>query len=812
VDRSRLRVAISSVVTPETARPMRRPLTRHQIWFVLALLLVIGGMASALAGANSVARSDDQKARQSFDRSSADVTDSLRSALQHEADLVINAGGYLVAEPNSSEAQFLGWVGSVQLWQRYPEVEGLGALVIVPAAQLPAFAARVAADPAAGLSGSASFSVIPPGPREFYCFATVGQSRNPVASTPAGTDYCAGVGAAPLLSARDSGQGSYVPFVVGKQTRLAIQTPIYNGGSVPATLAQRRATFAGWVGTQVDPSVLLIQALSGFPKMWVSMSYHSSAGGAAVAVFASAPSAAGPTSTTTDFGNGWTVTTAGVVPARDIFTDDSAWRVLLGGFAVSLLAGALMFVLATGRERARRLVEQRTGELRHQSLHDALTGLPNRSLVIDRVDQLLARGRRHGTVAAALFIDIDDFKNVNDTLGHQIGDGLLIAVADRLASTLRDADTIARMGGDEFVVLVDGTFLGEGPELVADRLLDVMREPFDVAGAPSPLIVSISIGIATGDRSSGGELLRDADVALYQAKAAGKDRYEVFRADIQTTISRRLDLGFDLRSALSGNQYRLVYQPIYNLNDLSLVGVEALLRWDHPLEGLIQPDEFIPILEQTGQISDVGRWVLQAACAQMAKWHERGDTLDVSVNVSGRQLDNDSLVDDVRAALSSSGLPAESLIIEVTETALMRNVEATATRLQALKILGVRIAVDDFGTGFSSLAYLRQFPVDCLKIDRMFTNAITSSPESKALVSTLVQLGKDLGLSVLAEGVETTEEMDLLRNARVDQAQGFLLARPLDATAFEVQLLSPTRRSGKGLGSLTVPAGSDATS
>jgi EAL domain-containing protein (putative c-di-GMP-specific phosphodiesterase class I) len=267
----------------------------------------------------------------------------------------------------------------------------------------------------------------------------------------------------------------------------------------------------------------------------------------------------------------------------------------------------------------------------------------------------------------------------------------------------------------------------------------------------------------------------------------------VFDPQMQTRIGRRTDLEFDLRSALARNEYRLVYQPIYNLDDLAVVGVEALLRWDHPTRGLISPDEFIPILEQTGQIRDVGRWVLQQACRQMATWHAKGDTLDVSVNVSGRQLDHDGVIDDVRDALQTSGLPASSLIIEVTETALMHNVDATARRLHSIKQLGVRIAVDDFGTGYSSLAYLRQFPVDCLKIDRMFTSAITTSPESKALIGTLVQLGRDLGLSTLAEGVETTDEMDLLRDANVNQAQGFLMARPLDPEALETQLLAPIR-------------------
>jgi diguanylate cyclase (GGDEF)-like protein len=459
---------------------------------------------------------------------------------------------------------------------------------------------------------------------------------------------------------------------------------------------------------------------------------------------------------------------------------------------LSVLLGLLIFILGTGRERARKLVDQRTGQLRHLALHDSLTGLPNRALVTDRIEQLLARNRRNATTGSALFLDLDDFKNVNDTLGHQAGDRLLIAVTTRLASTLRDADTIGRMGGDEFVVLLDGGDEQAGPQLVAERMLDVMRQPFEVNGASMPLMVNVSIGIASGDRASAGELLRDADVALYQAKATGKNRYETFDPTMQTTISRRTDLEFELRSALSANQYRLMYQPIYNLDDLTVIGVEALLRWDHP-SGIVAPDEFIPILEQTGQIREVGRWVLRDACTQMATWHTRGDTLDVSVNVSGRQLEHDSIITDISDALDTSGLPASSLIIEITETALMRDADATAQRLQAIKQLGVRIAIDDFGTGYSSLAYLRQFPVDCLKIDRAFTNAVTASPESKALVRTLVQLGKDLGLTTLAEGIETTTEMDLLRGANVDQAQGFLMARPLDPQTLETQLLVPTR-------------------
>jgi diguanylate cyclase (GGDEF)-like protein len=476
--------------------------------------------------------------------------------------------------------------------------------------------------------------------------------------------------------------------------------------------------------------------------------------------------------------------------------DPSALALAIAGVVLSLVVGILVFILGTGRSLALRLVAERTGELRFQALHDPLTGLPNRTLVMDRIEQLLARSRRSRTDGALLYVDLDEFKNVNDTLGHAAGDQLLVMAATRLRDALRDVDTVGRMGGDEFVVLIDGSDLEAAPEIVAKRLLDAMRQPFQLGETATPLIMSTSIGIAAGDRANAGALLRDADVALYQAKADGKNRYHTFNLALQAETSNRIALEFDLRAALNDGQFRLAYQPIYKLDDLTLVGVEALIRWQHPSQGLIWPDEFIPILERTGQIREVGCWVLREACVQMAAWHARGDTLAVSVNVSGVQLDGDTIVDDVRDALAFSGLDAASLTLEMTETALMRDANETARRLSAIKSLGVRIAVDDFGTGYSSLGYLQQLPVDCLKIDRTFTNAITSSSESKALVATVVQMASDLGLTTLAEGVETPEQLDELRSQHVQEVQGFLLARPLNAHTLEDQILAPSRPRG----------------
>jgi diguanylate cyclase (GGDEF)-like protein len=410
---------------------------------------------------------------------------------------------------------------------------------------------------------------------------------------------------------------------------------------------------------------------------------------------------------------------------------------------------------------------------------------------------MLARARRTNVATAALFIDLDGFKGVNDTLGHAVGDQLLRAVTARLALTMRESDSVGRLGGDEFIVLVDGATMDAGPELVAERLLAVLRAPFELEGSSNgPLTLTASIGIAVGLRPSATELLRDADIALYEAKTAGKDRFVVFRPEMHTVVQDRLLLEMDLRDALTSGQYFLAYQPIFNLRSGETTGVEALLRWRHPDRGVVQPDDFIPVLEESGMIVDVGRWVLQEACRQGAYWHARGHRLDVSVNVSARQLETDRLIEDVSGALQASGFDARSLIVEITETAIMRNVATVVTRLVALKDTGVRIAIDDFGTGYSSLAYLQQFPVDTLKIDRSFISTMADSPESGALIRTLVQLGKTLGLETLAEGIEESAQYSQLERDNCDSGQGYLYARPLDADAVEAFLTARSATNG----------------
>ncbi len=436
-------------------------------------------------------------------------------------------------------------------------------------------------------------------------------------------------------------------------------------------------------------------------------------------------------------------------------------------------------------ERERRRTDEqlasREEELAFMATHDPLTDLPNRTLIVDRIEQMLARSARNQTSVAALFVDLDNFKSINDTLGHQVGDELLQAVAARLHGVVREVDALGRLGGDEFVVLVGDLAADASPSLVAERLLDALKQPFKLgAEGETTVTIGASIGIATGEGASAGSLLRDADIAMYRAKWDGRNRYAMYETGMQDVVQERMELEMDLRAALERQEFFLAYQPTLDLADMRPTGVEALIRWQHPERGVVQPGSFIPLLEETGLITEVGRWVLSESCRQGAAWIAAGHEISMAVNVSGRQLDSDQLIDDIRDALEGSGMAPDRLTIEITETTLMRDVEQTARRLEAIKDLGVRIAIDDFGTGYSSLAHLQRFPVDALKIDRSFVSGLSRNKEGETLIQTLVQLGKALSIKTFAEGIEQQHELALLREQDCDNGQGFLFARPLD--------------------------------
>jgi diguanylate cyclase (GGDEF)-like protein len=433
------------------------------------------------------------------------------------------------------------------------------------------------------------------------------------------------------------------------------------------------------------------------------------------------------------------------------------------------------------RLRTEEELAHRQEELAFMATHDQLTGLPNRTLILDRTEQMLGRARRNQTAVAALFINLDGFTSINDTLGHGAGNDLLRAIAARLDGLVRDTDALGRLGGDEFIVLAEEASLDGGAELIAARLHEALGAPFKLAAPVSTdLTMTASIGIATGERKLAEELLRDAEIAMHRAKWEGRNRSVVFESGMQDIVQRHMELEMDLRGAVDQGEFFLVYQPTFDLRGMVPTGLESLIRWRSPIRGVVQPNDFIPLLEETGLIVQVGRWVLEQACRQAAAWRAAGHPISVAVNVSARQLDTDDFIAHVTGALAASHLEAPALTLEITETALMRNADETAARLHAIKDLGVRIAIDDFGTGYSSLAHLQRFPVDALKIDRSFISQLAENPEGETLIRTLVQLGKALSIETLAEGIEGHHELSLLREEKCDSGQGFLFARPLD--------------------------------
>ena len=432
-------------------------------------------------------------------------------------------------------------------------------------------------------------------------------------------------------------------------------------------------------------------------------------------------------------------------------------------------------------------------ELAHQAFHDSLTGLANQALFRDRLDHAVARTGRLASGLAVVMLDLDNFKTVNDSLGHTAGDAVVVAVAERLGHCVRNSDTVARLGGDEFAVLLEDLGTISDATLLAERIIAALQRPFTLAGRE--MFIGASIGIALDFPGiDSGQLLRNADIAMYTAKRRGRGRYEIFQPAMHLAAVERMELEADLRKALGRRELTLEYQPVVILASGGLTGVEALVRWRHPDRGQVPPSSFIPLAEEAGFIGELGRQVLTAACAQARAWqleHPKCDRLKLSVNLSPRQLQADGLVDEVSAALAASGLPPSTLVLEITEGAMMNDAEAAIVRLHDLKALGVRLAVDDFGTGYSSLSYLQRFPIDILKIDRAFVHEIDTREQQASLVSAILSLARSLRLHAVAEGVETPTQARTLAGLGCCFGQGYHFARPMRPEA-----LTPILRSG----------------
>ncbi|MGA2530233.1 MAG: EAL domain-containing protein [Acidimicrobiales bacterium] len=792
---------------------INRPAFERSGWKVILTLVLVCGLS--VSGVSSWAwyAYTSSLHRQSVETSLTEVKSILGPSLERDSDLLATVNAEVATHPQLTNAALAAVLSKLDLSQRYPGSFAFTYVENVSRADLPRFEATARRDPSLGTVVARSPSIKPSlNGRSGYClirlvsvelsgegilknvlltwispyissyFNFCASSFESLYNTSAQTGASVAASVVSLLRPAPG-----LPPIPATLHSLLVKlpifievSPVYAGTTVPSSPKERAEALIGWTMAVFDANEILSPALTSGKGVSLVLAYAPPGGRPAVLARAG-PTQDDAAAETISFpaDPGWIIDAA--VSSRESGPSPvlQGLAVLFGATALTLLLVILLGLLIRSRRTALELVEERTAELRHQALHDSLTGLPNRFLVNQRAHQIVNRARTGGLPIAVFFIDLDDFKKVNDTLGHDVGDGLLRAVATRLTEAVRSTDTVGRLGGDEFVLLSETSFSDGGLGAMAERLLAVLREPFCLGDATrTTLSTSASIGIATGMRSSPEELLRNADIAMYRAKSMGKNCYVLFEPEMHEIVKRQLTMETDLAEAFLKREFFLLYQPIVDLETGLPRDFEALLRWQHPERGVVGPGEFIHVLESSDLIIDVGRFVLMEACRQVKAWHELGSPVGISVNVGARQLRYDVLIDHVREALEAAELDACYLTVEVTESMLMINSNIAAQRLVALSELGVRVAIDDFGTGYASLSYLREFPADVLKIDRSFVSQLTTSSGSNFL-DALIHLGKSLGLKTIAEGIEETAQLDHVKRQGCDWGQGFLFSKPV---------------------------------
>jgi diguanylate cyclase (GGDEF)-like protein len=778
------------------ARPAGASNARKSAWAAVALLCLAAGVAGSLLAARTVARNDASSARAAFPRASAAIASTLKLAIQREEELAVSASTYFARNPAGSPAEFHAWVNWARTARRFPELDDLALLTLVRAPQLAAYAARVSGHPVKPptprpaapastavlerASALAGFRITPRSDHHYFCLTVAELARSAAVAAPAGLDYCAGTPS--LLLARDAGVSTYTSVPVAGAEALEVAVPVYRGNVTPRSVLGRGLASVGWLREVLVPGVMLAQALRGHPGDGARVSYGT---GASSVEFASGAPRPGWQAATTSLHDGWVVTSFAAAPKVDVLTDGDALALLIAGGVLSVLLALLAFVLGAGRGGGSvpAVRDDRPGN----DLYDALTGLPNRALTLDRAECMVARaGRQSGMLAGALFIDIDWLKDVNAKLGEAAGDHLLRIVAERLERVVRTGDTVGRLGGDEFVVLVESAARGVRLDSLARRVIESLHKPVELEGFGPSFFFTASIGVAFGRYETHEDLLRDAQLALHAAKAAGKDRYTLFNANMRSVIESKGVLEDELNSALQERQFFLLYEPIYDLRTRRVAGMEAVIRWMHPKRGIIPPADFIPLAEEAGLIVPIGRWALEEACARAAAWNVAGHPVGVSIKVSANQLNRDGFATDVRRALQQSGIEASMLTLEIAETTVIRDLAVSAERLQEVKRLGVRIAIDDFGgSGYARHSDLRRLPLDYLKVDRSSLAASDDEDYRDWLLEAILIVGRELSVTVIATGIETIEQMAALQDMGCTMAQGPFTGnpQPLDAVA-----------------------------
>ena len=768
----------------------------------VVLTLVLAGIGLSLAAFFREVAVEQERLIQRFDYLAQERAGSLQAGIDRALGSLFATGALYDASTEVTREEFAAFLRShIEL---HPDIYGVEWLPRVADRDRDAFEAAVRGE------GFSDFQItdenvdqtLTRAPRRdeyFPVYFTAPLERNQRAL---GFDsYHQTNNSAVMDAARDSGavQANEAFALVQDPERrptTGIYRPVYRNGDVPESLIERRDQLVGFVIVLLripNFADFAIRRLDDAGLDWMLIDGASSPGRRRIHFHAShsrpqpisAPTSeefADELSTTVPLdlpGRSWVMHFRPAPAFYERFGTSRAPLILVMGLALT----ALLAFYANSRAR-------HAGEVLRLARRDYLTGLPNRSLLAERLPHALAAAKRDKRQLAVLFLDLDRFKHINDSMGHTVGDRMLEQVAARLSGTLRGEDTLTRMGGDEFVVLVENIRHEREAALLADKLVQTLSEPVDINGMPICLTTSIGISLYPQDAKTAEGLISNADAAMYRAKESGRNTYQFYTPELTRIAHEQVTLAGELKHALERNELALVYQPQFRLNDSQPFGVEALLRWRHTTAGTILPDRFIPIAEETGLIIPIGAWVLRETCAQGKRWLDSGVTFErISVNLSGPQIQRGDILEMVRRVLAETGLPASKLELEVTESFIMDRNDAMIGVLKSLRHLGVTLSVDDFGTGYSSLARLKRLPIDRLKIDRSFVRDLPFDEEDTAIVRAVIALGRSLGLSVIAEGVETIEQAVFLQQEGCHDAQGYYYSKPVGADAAAAVLM-----------------------